>query len=93
MAVGIDVQGHIDLDALGRPSGHIIYRVFLLPGGLQVDLSFMPASRFGAGGPRFRLLFGEAHERPWPTPPSIQDLFGWAVAYARDGRACVERGS
>jgi hypothetical protein len=74
------------------PSGDIIYRVFLLPGGLQVDLSFMSASRFGAGGPRFRLLFGEAHERPHPAPPSPADLFGWAVAYARDARACIERG-
>jgi hypothetical protein len=57
-----------------------------------VDLSFTPASRFGAGGPRFRLLFGETHERPAPPPPSAQELFGWAVAYARDGRACIERG-
>jgi predicted nucleotidyltransferase len=74
------------------PSGDIIYRVFLLPDGLQVDLSFMPASRFGAAGPRFRLLFGEAHERPSPSPTSQDDLFGWGVAYARDARACIERG-
>jgi hypothetical protein len=74
------------------PSGDIIYRVFLLPGGLQVDLSFMPGSRFGAGGPRFRLLFGETHERPSAVPPPLAELFGWAVAYARDARACIERG-
>jgi hypothetical protein len=74
------------------PSGPTVYRVFLLPGGLQVDLSFTPASQFGAGGPRFRLLFGDAVEKPQPEPPSAQDLFGWAVAYARDARASIERG-
>ena len=73
------------------PSGETIYRVFLLPGCLQMDLSFTPASRFGAGGPRFRLLFGEAHPRPYTAPPDAQELFGWAVAYAREARACIER--
>src|SRR5215216_2034161 len=33
------------------PSGPSIYRVFLLPGCLQFDLSFTPASKFGATGP------------------------------------------
>jgi hypothetical protein len=83
-----------DLDAVflfDLPSGPTVYRVFLLPAGLQMDLSFTPASRFGAGGPRFRLLFGEVHDRPPPEPPDAQELFGWAVAYARDGRACIER--
>jgi hypothetical protein len=83
-----------DLDAVvlfDLPSGDTIYRVFLLPGCLQMDLSFTPASRFGANSPRFQLLFGHAHDRPYATPPSAQDLFGWAVAYARDARACIER--
>src|SRR3954468_10925427 len=30
------------------PSGASIYRVFLLPGCLQFDLSFTPAAKFGA---------------------------------------------
>jgi hypothetical protein len=84
-----------ELDAVvlfDLPSGDTIYRVFLLPGCLQIDLSFTPSSRFGAGGPRFHLLFGEAHEKPFPQPPPAQELFGWAVAYARDARACIERG-
>jgi predicted nucleotidyltransferase len=83
-----------DLDALvlfDLPRGDTIYRVFLLPGCLQLDLSFTPASRFGAAGPRFRLLFGQAHPRPYAVPPPAQELFGWAVAYARDARACIER--
>ena len=85
----------VDLDAVvlfDLPSGDTIYRVFLLPGCLQVDLSFTPEPRFGAAGPKFRLLFGEAHERPFTEPPPAHELFGWAVAYARDARACIERG-
>jgi hypothetical protein len=35
------------------PSGASIYRVFLMPGCLQFDLSFTPASQFGASGPKF----------------------------------------
>src|SRR5207249_3904707 len=37
-------------------SGNWIYRVFLLPSTLQVDLAFAPAVDFGARGPKFRLL-------------------------------------
>ena len=46
------------------PSGGAIYRVFLLRGCLQFDLSFSPATQFGAIGPEFRLLFGTAIEKP-----------------------------
>jgi hypothetical protein len=74
------------------PAGDTIYRVFLLPGGLQVDLSFTVASRFGSGGPKFRLLFGETHPRSPSAPPVAGELFGWGVAYARESRACIERG-
>src|SRR4051794_38568968 len=38
-------------------TGSALYRVFLLPGCLQVDLSFAPSAEWGARGPRFRLLF------------------------------------
>src|SRR5947208_715588 len=55
-------------------SGGAIYRVFLLRGCLQFDLSFSPASQFGAIGPHFRLLFGKVVEKPVIGPPSAQDL-------------------
>jgi hypothetical protein len=83
-----------DLDAVflfDLPSGDTIYRVFLLEGCLQVDVSFTPAARFGPRGPRFRLLFGRAGEASPPEPLDPRDLFGWAVAYARDARACIAR--
>jgi hypothetical protein len=74
------------------PSGASIYRVFLLPGCLQFDLSFTPASQFGASGPKFKLLFGSAMEKPFAQPPSAQELFGYAVHHALRARFCIERG-
>jgi len=73
------------------PSGLSIYRVFLIPDLLQFDLSFTPASAFGAIGPDFRLLFGQATERPHHQPPSAETLFGYAVHHALRARLCIER--
>jgi hypothetical protein len=74
------------------PSGGTLYRVFLLRGCLQFDLSFTPASEFGASGPKFRLLFGSAVDKPHAPPPSAEELFGYAVHHALRARFCVERG-
>ena len=51
------------------PSGPSFYRVFFLPGCLQFDLSFTPASKFGATGPKFKLLFGSSVEKPYTQSP------------------------
>jgi hypothetical protein len=69
-----------------------IYRVFLFSGCLQVDLSFTPASEFGALGPRFRVLFGQAVERSHLEPPTARYLFGLGAHHAVRARICVERG-
>lgn len=74
------------------PSGPSIYRVFLLPGCLQFDLSFTPASKFGATGPKFQMLFGSFVERPYLQPPAANELFGYAVHHALRARFCIERG-
>ena len=74
------------------PSGASIYRMFLLPGCLQFDLSFTPASQFGATGPKFKLLFGSRMEKPYNQAPSAQELFGYAVHHALRARVCIERG-
>jgi hypothetical protein len=73
-------------------AGAAVYRVFLLPGCLQVDLSLAPASQFGARGPRFVLLFGEAVELPKEPGASAAELFGLAVHHALRGRFSIERG-
>ena len=69
-----------------------LYRVFLMPGRLQVDLSFTPGEDFGATSPRFRLLFGRAIEKPHVAPPAPRDLFGLGVLYALHARTCLARG-
>jgi hypothetical protein len=74
------------------PSGASIYRVFLLPGCLQFDLSFTPASQFGATGPKFKLLFGGSVEKSFTQPPSAHELFGYAVHHILRARFCIERG-
>jgi hypothetical protein len=67
-----------------------LYRVFLFPGNLQVDLSFT-AGFVAQYGPRFRLLFGEEARRvPLPVrAPS--EMFGYAVHHAVRARFCIER--
>ncbi|HEV8338531.1 MAG TPA: nucleotidyltransferase domain-containing protein [bacterium] len=74
------------------PRGATIYRVFLLPGCLQFDLSFTPASEFAATSPKFRLLFGRVVEKPYPRPPSADELFGYAVLHVLHARFSIERG-
>jgi hypothetical protein len=74
------------------PSGSIIYRVFLFPDCLELDLSFTPASEFGAGGPKFRLLFGEVVEVSGEPPDSADELFGYAVHHTLHARTAIERG-
>ena len=73
------------------PAGGAIYRVFLLRGCLQVDVSFAPASTFGAMGPQFRLLFGAAVTRPNPSPPDPRHVFGYGAHHAVRARICIER--
>src|SRR5438046_4020016 len=83
------------VDLADLEHGPTIYRVFLLPGALQFDLSMTPAAQFRPAGPRFRLLFGETapdeSEVPAPkvagalfipTPAVPHDVFGWGVIYA-----------
>jgi len=84
-----------ELDAVhlfDLPSGPSIYRVFLMPGCLQFDLSFTPASKFGATGPKFQMLFGSSVEKPYLQPPSAHELFGYAVHHALRARFCIQRG-
>lgn len=73
-------------------AGKSIYRVFLLPGCLQFDLSFTPASHFGAIGPKFKLLSGTAIEKPHIEPTPAHELLGYAVHHAVRARICIERG-
>lgn len=73
------------------PSGFTTFRVLLLQGCLQVDLSVTPASHFGADGPDFKLLFGSSVDKPLAQPPSAEHLVGYAAHHAVRARFCIER--
>jgi hypothetical protein len=88
-----DVAAELDaVHLFDLAAGAAVYRVFLLPGCLQVDLSFAPASAFGARGPRFRLLFGSAVAVPQAPPAPANELFGLGVHHAVRARFSIERG-
>jgi hypothetical protein len=74
------------------PFQSTVYRVFLLPGNLQVDLSFTPRAGFGATGPNFTLLFGDAVTKTFPEPSTAAHIFGLGAHHAVRARICIERG-
>jgi hypothetical protein len=73
------------------PSGSTVYRVFLLPGLLEVDLGFTPLADFGPRGPSWQLVFGS------PVPPASapdadpNTLAGLAWHHALHAWVCLER--
>jgi hypothetical protein len=86
---------HGELDALrlfDLQSGAVIYRVFLLPSGLEVDLAVAPEGDFGPTGPKFRTVFGEAIERQRPVQPAVSHLIGLACHHVLHARTFIERG-
>lgn len=72
------------------PYDGVLYRVLLLRGALQVDLSAAPPAKFGARGPNFRLLFGQ--QTPQVSAVPSAPSFGYAVHHAVRARFCIERG-
>lgn len=71
--------------------GNTTYRVFMLPGCLQVDLSFSLEKDFGAVGQSFKLLYGNLYKMQQPKSESQNELFGWLIHHLIRARFCVER--
>jgi Nucleotidyltransferase domain len=74
------------------PWGSSVYRVFLLPGCLEVDIAFTPAADFGPGGPNWRTVFGETVDVAPNVPPDPDNLAGLAWHHVLHARMCIERG-
>lgn len=68
-----------------------IYRVFLLPNCLQIDLSFTPSSDFGSITNKFKLLFGHKKEKPKKQLPEFETEYGYCILYALKVRTSIER--
>jgi hypothetical protein len=74
------------------PWGSSVYRVFLLPRWLEVDIAFTPAADFGPRGPNWRTVFGET-VRVAPNQPVPRDeLIGHAWHHVLHARASIARG-
>lgn len=73
-------------------AGSAIYRVFLLPGCLEADLAFAPASEFRALGPTFQVVFGEVKEPQATIPGDPDRVAGLAWHHTLHARICIERG-
>jgi predicted nucleotidyltransferase len=73
------------------PAGVSVYRVFLLPGWLEVDIGFKPASDFGARGPSWQTVFGETVELTPAAPPSVRNLAGLSWHHAYHAHVCIQR--
>jgi hypothetical protein len=84
-------QQHHALHHLDVHAGAWIYRVFLLPSTLQVDLAFVPATDFRALAPTFRLMSGEASDPQHIQPPPSEAIIGMGWLYALHARSCIAR--
>lgn len=73
-------------------SGPAIYRVFLLPHCLEVDLSFSSEVEFGPRGPSWRLVFGQSTPPRAVTPSRHDEMAGLAWHHALHARISIERG-
>jgi hypothetical protein len=82
---------HSALDHLDVTSGAWIYRVFLLPSTLQVDLAFVSGTEFRALAPSFRLVSGTMNEPRHSPPPQPSDIIGLGWLYALHARSCIAR--
>ncbi len=79
------------LDHFDLHSGSSVYRVFLLPSGLEVDVAATPAKDFGARGPQFRALFGPTQQVSATPQPSASSLIGLGWHHVLHARASIER--
>ncbi len=82
-----DAVAHVDV-----MRGATLFRVFLLRNTLQVDVAFWRAEDFGAIGPHFRLIFGEAKPARAAPPGNPQESIGMAWLYALHVRSSLARG-
>jgi hypothetical protein len=71
--------------------GSSVYRVFLLPSGLEVDVAATPAEDFGARGSQFRALFGPTRHVLATPQPSASSLIGLSWHHVLHARASIER--
>jgi hypothetical protein len=73
------------------PSGPAVYRVFLMPRGLEVDIAFAPAAEFGPCGPSWRTVFGRPARAKATPSPSRRNLVGLGWHHALHAWVFIQR--
>lgn len=73
-----------------RASG-ALYRVFLLPSTLQVDISFWPHEQFRATEEGFHVLFGTPNPSTTAASPDPDPIIGTGWLYAFHARSALAR--
>ncbi len=86
VAMKTGVVHHFDMT-----SGPAIFRLFLLRGGLELDVGLYPASAFGAKGAAFRLVFGQEVRLEAGAQPQ-DHLIGLCWHHALHADAAIARG-
>lgn len=72
--------------------GAWIYRSFLLPSTLQVDLAFAPSTEFRPLGATFHVVFGAANELALFDPPKAVDIAARCLPAVHCARVCITNG-
>ncbi|MHB8599145.1 MAG: hypothetical protein ACYDER_20325 [Ktedonobacteraceae bacterium] len=78
------------LDHFDLHSGSSIYRMFLLPDGLEIDVSVTPEGDFGARGPHFHILSGSAQQLKATPLPDVRHIIGLSWHHVFHARSCIE---
>ncbi len=72
-------------------AGPAIYRVFLLPNGLELDIGLWPAAQFGPTGEKFNLIFGKSGDNVARPSVSQDHLIGLCWHHALHADTSIER--
>ncbi|RII13837.1 hypothetical protein DSC45_23055 [Streptomyces sp. YIM 130001] len=84
-----ELGAHHHWDLRAGPSA---VRVFLLPGWIEIDLTFAPEHAFGPRGPQWRTVFGSTQPLQPFTPPDHNTLAGLVWHHALHAGICIRRG-
>jgi predicted nucleotidyltransferase len=79
------------LDHFDLRSGSSIYRVFLLPDGLEIDVSVTPEGDFAVYGPHFHTLSGSVQQLNATPPPDTRHIIGLSWHHVFHARSSIER--
>ncbi|WP_405991548.1 hypothetical protein [Streptomyces sp. NBC_00986] len=83
-----DPRHHWDLPVRGAS----VVRLFLLPGWVELDITFTPEDEFGPRGPQWRTVFGQDQPVEAFAPPDADMLAGLVWHHALHTRNCLVRG-